>query len=99
MFIFVRDKVLNGDSNGACSEASNILLLTIINPLHPITVVSVRDGFQMSVLEPKLIKSNHDWPLTANANSPMNKSELEANLQSSAGASHGKSHDWVWFCS
>ena len=43
----VRDKVLNGDSNGACSEASNILLLTIINPLHPITVVSVRDGFHM----------------------------------------------------
>ncbi|KAL9981637.1 hypothetical protein ACROYT_G010369 [Oculina patagonica] len=33
-----RDKVLNGDSNGASSEASNILLLTIINPLHPITV-------------------------------------------------------------
>ncbi|KAJ7387391.1 hypothetical protein OS493_004385 [Desmophyllum pertusum] len=33
-----RDKVLNGDTNGACSEASNILLLTIINPLHPITV-------------------------------------------------------------
>ncbi|XP_058964014.1 heterogeneous nuclear ribonucleoprotein L-like isoform X1 [Pocillopora verrucosa] len=33
-----RDKVLNGESNGASSEASNILLLTIINPLHPITV-------------------------------------------------------------
>ncbi|XP_073258090.1 heterogeneous nuclear ribonucleoprotein L-like [Porites lutea] len=33
-----RDKVLNGDSNGGSSEASNILLLTIINPLHPITV-------------------------------------------------------------
>ncbi|XP_032231297.2 heterogeneous nuclear ribonucleoprotein L-like isoform X2 [Nematostella vectensis] len=33
-----RDKVLNGDSNGACAEASNILLLTIINPLHPINV-------------------------------------------------------------
>ena len=40
-FLSFRDKVLNGESNGACSEASNILLLTIINPLHPITVVSV----------------------------------------------------------
>ena len=38
---FYRDKVLNGEINGASSEASNILLLTIINPLHPITVVSV----------------------------------------------------------
>ncbi|XP_031557317.1 heterogeneous nuclear ribonucleoprotein L-like isoform X2 [Actinia tenebrosa] len=33
-----RDKVMNGDSSSPSAEASNILLLTIINPLHPINV-------------------------------------------------------------
>lgn len=37
-----RDKVMNGDSSSPIAEASNILLLTIINPLHPINVVSIR---------------------------------------------------------
>ena len=39
--LICRDKVLNGESCGPGAEASNILLLTIINPLHPINVVSI----------------------------------------------------------
>ena len=65
LFFPFRDKVLNGDSNGACSEASNILLLTIINPLHPITVVSTGDGLCMSAFKPKRISDY--WPLASYA--------------------------------